>query len=141
AWPDDVPAETPGDLRSLMRKQPLAPAMATTASSPQARAAELSKLGFSMDPNAGTALYSLARTQHVDLGQHAQALRTLDAYFRRFDRSAPDFEAARWLRLRILCASSFDAKCRAAAHTYATEYPDARPDSRGGIADRIKNTP
>lgn len=118
----DVPAETSGDLRSDLRRSPLKASMSVPGETPKERAAELSKIGYSTEAEAGAALYGLART-HMELGEHTKALRTLDAYFNRFhNKTAPEYEAARWLRLRILCASSFNEACRAAAYTYVKEF-------------------
>jgi hypothetical protein len=134
----DVPAEAPGDIRVRIRTQPLAPALAAPGSTPEARVAELRKLAAELKgAEAATALYSLARTQYADAGRSSDALKTLDAYQTRVPRGA-ELEAVLWLRLRILCGSTFSDRCRAAAHTYAQRHPGT---ARGDIADVVKMAP
>lgn len=72
------------------------------------------------------ALYSQAYLQHLILGQSRAALATLNHYQRRFARGAHR-ESALWLRIHILCDRSDDLeKCRAAAHTYLSRFPNGR---------------
>ncbi len=137
AAPTDLPPAPAGDLHTRIRTQPLTAAVAVPGATAVDRAAELRTLvAASRGAEAATALYGLARTQHVELGRHGDALRSLDAYLTRFPSGA-ELEAVLWLRLRILCRGTIDDACRAAAHTYATRYADT---ARGDIADLVKNS-
>jgi len=128
-------AKPVGDLRADIMKQPLAPAMATTAATPAEAADEYQRKALAgRGAEASAALYALAYTQHLRLGKHGDAVKNLDAYLRRFP-SGPELEAVLWLRLRALCQRQIDEPCRAAAHTYATRYPGDEGPS--GVADRV----
>lgn len=77
---------------------------------------------------ASLAFYSIAVLQHQKLGRNGDALRTLDAYVRRFV-GGREYKAALWLRVRILCLRGVDDRCRQAAYTYlhqANETPAAK---------------
>ena len=84
---------------------------------------------------AAAALWGLARTQWT-VGKKVEALRSVDAYLRRFPNGA-ESDAVSWLRLRLLCDRGFDEPCRAAAHTYADRTSDA---TRRALALRITDT-
>ncbi len=133
-----VPPEDMVDIRARIRGQSLAPGMSVAGATAGERVGELRRLmTVSRGAAAATALYSLARAQHVELGLHAEAVKNLDAYLNRFATGA-ELEEVRWLRLRILCRGAFTDECRAAAHTYAERYPGT---TRGDIADVVKQTP
>ncbi|MBE7451755.1 MAG: hypothetical protein HS111_23560 [Kofleriaceae bacterium] len=124
--PAPVRARRPaGDLRAEIRAQRLAPATVDGDADAATRAAALRRrAATSVGAEAAAALYALARTEHLDLGQHGPALRTLDAYLKRFPGGA-EREAVDWLRLRILCRDQFDDRCRAAAYAYVDRHRDA----------------
>ena len=86
-------------------------------------------------PAAASAQWGLARAQWSH-GRVSDALRSLDAYLRRFPGGA-ESDAVSWLRLRLLCTRDFDDTCRAAAHTYATRTDDA---TRRALAVRVTET-
>jgi len=114
-----VAADPIADLHRAISAQPLAQAMSVSGDTADARAASLRALAAtSRGTEAASALYDLARTQHVELGRPADALRSLDAYLTRFPRGA-EIEDVMWLRLRILCRGPIGDACRAAAHSYA----------------------
>ncbi len=120
-----APAAPAGDLRAEIRAQRLAPATVDGDADAATRAAALRRrAATSVGAEAAAALYALARTEHLDLGQHGPALRTLDAYLKRFPGGA-EREAVDWLRLRILCRDQFDDRCRAAAYAYVDRHRDA----------------
>lgn len=70
--------------------------------------------------DAAFALYSVAYQQAFKLGRTADALQTIDAYTRRFSGTEykDTYQAALWLRVRILCAKTFDDRCRQAAYAH-----------------------
>src|SRR5262249_22419178 len=69
------------------------------------------------------ALYSIAYVQSIKQGDTRSALETLDLYRRRFSRH-PEYKAALWLGVRILCSQRIDDECRHAAYTYLHEAGD-----------------
>lgn len=123
------------DLRHDIMAQSLAPAMVVDGATPEARVAALRKaMADSRGDAAAAALYGLARTQHVELGQHGEALRSLEAYLTRFP-NGPEIEDVKWLRIRILCRGTIGDACRAAAHSYEKSYGGQRGDIAGDITN------
>ncbi|MEO6776253.1 MAG: FecR family protein [Kofleriaceae bacterium] len=86
-------------------------------------------------PEASQALYQIAVLLYRPLGQEAEAMHTLDWYFRRF-AGGKDMHAAMWLRVRIACEHAIDETCRRAAYSYQHAVP-AGPAS--DVAVRITN--
>ncbi len=133
-----APADPLGDLRARILGAPLAPGLTTASRTPAEAAAEYQRRFLTgRGAEASAALHALARTQHLQLGKEAEAVRSLDAYLRRFPQG-PELEAVLWLRLRILCRRSFGEPCRVAAHAYVARYPGT---DRGGLARRVTDTP
>ncbi len=78
---------------------------------------------------ASIALYSIAATQHLKLGDNDGAEQTLDRYQRKFfggqeAHSWASYKAALWLRVRIRCGKQIDERCRQAAFTYLHQVTD-----------------
>lgn len=129
------PADAMTDLRRALAAQPIPAGPPTTARGAEA-ITELQRASVTeRGPAAATALWGLARAQWSS-GRPGDALRSLDAYLRRFPAGA-ESDAVSWLRLRLLCARDFDDACRAAAHTYATRTSDA---TRRALAVRVTET-
>ncbi|HVV88061.1 MAG TPA: hypothetical protein VHE35_33705, partial [Kofleriaceae bacterium] len=104
------------------------------AATAEARAKAYQAAAFGDDkPDTDAMLWGLARTQAVDLGKDADALRTLELLVRKSPGGA-QIEAVLWLRVRLLCAHRIDETCRAAAHTYVAKFPGT---ARGALATRI----
>ena len=130
------------DLRTLIRQQPVEPALEIgepVAATAVAKYRQM--LATSRGAEASRALYSIAVLQHAKLGRNGDALATLDMYMRRFVSGA-EYPAALWLRVRILCGATItsapppallrtprswglriDERCRQAAYTYAHQAP------------------
>jgi hypothetical protein len=118
----DPDAATPGDLRSEIRRVPLAPGLSVDARSNVERETVLrTRFARGSSSDASAALYTLARFQFVELGKRADALKSLDQYETRFPKGA-EREDAMWLRVRILCDGGFSNACRAAAHSYLKAF-------------------
>lgn len=132
--PAPAPADPLGDLHRDIAAQRPAAATVALRSVPELRGL----VARSHGADAAAALYALARLQHVELGGHADALRSLDAYLTRFPQGA-EIEAVRWMRLRILCRGPIGDACRAAAHSYLTQH--GGDTARGKLAIRITNVP
>ena len=89
--------------------------------------------------SAALALYSIAYQQALKLGRTADALTTIDAYTRRFSGTEfkDTYQATLWLRVRILCAKTFDDRCRQAAYAHrATGAPAAKVSEMITLAPR-----
>ena len=72
------------------------------------------------------AYYGLAYTQALRIGRTDEALKTIDAYERRFaqGRIYPERLSMAWLKLRIVCKRGFgSAQCRQAAEAYLKLAP------------------
>ena len=126
------------DLRVAIRSIPIERAPNIDGHSDAANEiAKLKKLAYSttVGPEASQALYQIAVLLYRPLGQDAEALRTLDWYFRRF-AGGKEMHAAMWLRVRIACEHSLDDVCRRAAYSYQHDVPSG-PASE--VAVRITN--
>lgn len=122
AKPDAVPAETPGDLLSELRRAPLPTGTSVATGTATEREGTLrSRYANSVRDEAAAALYTLARLQFVELGKEDEALKTLDLYATRFPTGA-ERDDAMWLRVRILCGRAFTNRCKAAAHSYVKAF-------------------
>jgi hypothetical protein len=133
-----VPADPFVDLRTAIRAVPLERAPAIDGhSDAAAEIAKLKKLAYSttVGPEASQALYQIAVLLYRPLGQDAEAMRTLDWYFRRF-AGGKEMHAAMWLRVRIACDHTLDEGCRRAAYSYQHDVPSG-PASE--VAVRITN--
>ena len=80
-------------------------------------------------------LYQIAVLLYRPLGQDAEAMHTLDWYFRRF-AGGKEMHAAMWLRVRIACEHSIDEACRRAAYSYQHDVPSGPASD---VAVRITN--
>ena len=71
------------------------------------------------------AYYGLAYTQALRIGRTDEALKTIDAYERRFaqGRVYPERLSMAWLKLRIVCKRGLGAPCRQAAEAYLKLAP------------------
>jgi len=132
------PADPFVDLRVAIRSIPIERAPNIDGHSDAANEiAKLKKLAYSttVGPEASQALYQIAVLLYRPLGQDAEALRTLDWYFRRF-AGGKEMHAAMWLRVRIACEHTLDEACRRAAYSYQHDVPSG-PASE--VAVRITN--
>ena len=133
-----APADPFVDLRTAIRAIPLERAPNIDGRTDAAtEIAKLKKLAYSttVGPEASQALYQIAVLLYRPLGQDAEALRTLDWYFRRF-AGGKEMHAAMWLRVRIACDHVLDEACRRAAYSYQHDIPSG-PASE--VAVRITN--
>jgi len=123
---DDMSNPRRRELRRLLRAQPVAPAMDVGVTDAAALARYYEVIRESRGEDEARAYYGIAVTQHLRLGRSADALATIDRYFRRFatGKRYPEHAAAAWLRVRILCDRSLDAACRGAARAYIKLAPD-----------------
>lgn len=124
--PTKIDADS-ADLKTLIKAQPLLPALEIGIKDPQKAADEYVKISATeKGERASQALYSRALVQYLRLGRAAEALSTLDLYFRRFAdfTSRKEYAPALWLRVRILCLQKIDDQCRRAAYTYAHQTRD-----------------
>jgi hypothetical protein len=128
-----------GNVRKAIEKQPLEPALAVDGNPLQAYSAIVTAQPPAAEASA--AFYSMALLQY-EAKRDDDALRTLDGYFRRFSggtySGTPHYQAALWLRLRILCLRSLDDRCRQAAYQYSKQVNSG---PKAGIADQIEMTP
>jgi hypothetical protein len=137
----DDPKDPLKDTKKLIRTQRVEPALdvgkvdAYAISEYQSIIRDQSRRG----EDESRAFYSIAVTQHLRLGRDADALSSLDNYFRRFGQGKrySDYLPARWLRVRILCLQKIDDRCRAAAYRYAHEVSDT---PAAAVAERITLT-
>jgi hypothetical protein len=126
------------DLRTAIRAVPIERAPAIDGHSDAAtEIAKLKKLAYSttVGPDASQALYQIAVLLYRPLGQDAEAMRTLDWYFRRF-AGGKEMHAAMWLRVRIACDHTLDEACRRAAYSYQHDIPSGAASE---VAVRITN--
>ena len=120
----DAPREPRGDLKALIRSQPVLPALDVGEPDALAAMAEYRAIMTrEKGPKEAHAFYSMAVLQALKLGRTGDALATLAA----FKRRAPTSEyyvPALWLDLRIKCLRSLDAECRQAAEVFARRAPE-----------------
>ena len=128
------PGDPQGDLKALIRSQPVVAPLDVGATEPQAAMSKYRTImATATGAEAAHAFYSMAVLQHLKLGRNGDADAQLDSYFRRFQRS--DFHApALWLRVRIRCLRDIDDRCRQAAEAYLRGGADG-PAAR--VAERI----
>lgn len=133
-----APADPYVELRTAIRSVPLEQAPNIDGHTDAANEiAKLKKLAYSttVGPEASRALYQIAVLLYRPLGQDAEALHTLDWYFRRF-AGGKEMHAAMWLRVRIACDHSMDEACRRAAYSYQHDVPSGMASD---VAVRITN--
>ncbi|MBA3454134.1 MAG: FecR domain-containing protein [Deltaproteobacteria bacterium] len=133
------PKDPMRDIKKLIRGQHVEPALDVGKIAAQA-IGEYHTIIREQDGEAESrAFYSIAVTQHLQLGRNADALNTLDGYFRRFAQGKrySDYQPALWLRVRVLCLQKIDDRCRAAAYRYSHEVSGT---PAAAIAERITLT-
>ncbi|HET9988680.1 MAG TPA: FecR family protein [Kofleriaceae bacterium] len=133
-----APADPYVELRTAIRSVPLERAPNIDGRTDAAsEIAKLKKLAYSttVGPEASQALYQIAVLLYRPLGQDAEAMHTLDWYFRRF-AGGKEMHAAMWLRVRIACDHSIDEACRRAAYSYQHDVPSG---AASDVAVRITN--
>jgi hypothetical protein len=133
-----APADPFVELRTAIRNVPLERAPSIDGHTDAANEiAKLKKLAYSttVGPEASQALYQIAVLLYRPLGQDAEAMHTLDWYFRRF-AGGKEMHAAMWLRVRIACDHSIDEACRRAAYSYQHDVPTGPASD---VAVRITN--
>ncbi|CAN5787919.1 hypothetical protein BH11MYX2_BH11MYX2_02150 [soil metagenome] len=132
------------NLHDALRGQAIEPAYDTGIADPQAAINQHNKaatqygdsIAAQYGETASRALYSIAVIQLLQLRDPAKALATLDRYLARFSHKN-DHPDALWLRVRILCETRFDEKCRNAATVYAREVPAG---AKAGMAEQVSAT-
>jgi hypothetical protein len=122
----DDPKDPRGDIKRSVRQQPVAPALDVGEPDAAKAMARYNEKIRNHEDESG-ALYSIAVIQATKLGRTADALRTLEAFERRFAQGKipPEKIAVLWLRVRILCGRAIDDSCRQAAYTYVHQAPDS----------------
>ena len=123
------PKDPRRDLKTLVKAQPVMPAMAVGAANDAAAMAryhDILRDRSATGEELSRAFYSIAATQYARLDRHADALKTIDGYLRRFSRGKayPELAATLWLRVRILCLQAIDGECRRAASAYVKHAGD-----------------
>jgi len=137
----DDPKDPMNDIKKLIRTQRIEPALdvgkqdAAAISEYWSIIRDQSRRG----EDESRAFYSIAVTQHLRLGRSADALKSLEIYFRRFGQGKryTDYLPALWLRVRILCLQTIDDHCRAAAYRYAHEVSGT---PAAAVAERLTLT-
>ncbi|HEY4183252.1 MAG TPA: FecR domain-containing protein [Kofleriaceae bacterium] len=132
------------NLHDALRGQPIEPAYDTGIADAQEAINQHNKAATQYGDNvdakygetASRALYSIAVIQLLQQRDPAKALATLDRYLARFSHKN-DHPDALWLRVRILCETRFDEKCRNAASVYAREVPSG---AKSGMAEQVSAT-
>ena len=122
--PLDNPRDPRFDLKSLIRSQPVLPALDVGEPDALRAMAEYRQIMTrEKGPNEAHAFYSMAVIQALKLGRTGDALVTLAA----FKRRAPTSEyyvPALWLDVRIKCLRKIDDDCRQAAELYVRRAPE-----------------
>lgn len=127
--------EKPGRAEPPQGNDALAAVMELESKDPRAAIERYREYALRRGPEAEFALYSMAYVQYIRLGQRKAALESLRHYQHRFPRGAHT-ESVLWLRVRILCEGDDAKACRAAAHTYLSQFPGGRhADLAGEIID------
>jgi hypothetical protein len=112
----------------VVERQPLDPPMAVDEAPDRSAASIYSEIMRSREKKGeeeSRAYYGLAYTQALRLGRTDEALKTIDAYQRRFTqgRVYPERLSMAWLKLRIICKRGVGAECRQAAEAYIKIAP------------------
>lgn len=116
------------DIRAVIESQPLDPPMPVDETPDRSAASQYSEIMRSQEKKGeeeSRAYYGLAYTQAFRIGRTDEALKTIDAYERRFaqGRVYPERLAMAWLALRITCKRGLGAECRQAAEGYLKLAP------------------
>ena len=119
--PSPAPGDT-ADLAAAIRRQPVNAAADMPAGDPTVALAALRQRVTAHGAEASAALYGIARIQAIVLGKDAEALRSIDAYARRFPRGK-EIADALWLRVRVECRRLSSETCRVAAHSFLRAAP------------------
>jgi hypothetical protein len=127
------------DLRSEIRAEPLEHPLDVGESASDKALARYREIAFGVSSGKfgdtpSHALYSIAYVQSIKQGDTRGALETLDLYRRRFSRH-PEYKAALWLGVRILCSQKIDDECRHAAYTYLHDA-GGEADNKARLAER-----
>lgn len=118
------------DLKTAVRRQTVLPPADVGITDPNAA---IAKYRETTGADASHALYSVAYLQYMKLNRPADALQTLERYRSRFQGGA-EYQAALWMRVRILCLANLDETCREAAHTYIAASSSGKARE---VAERI----
>lgn len=116
------------DIRAVIESQPLDPPMPVDETADRSAASQYSEIMRSQEKKGeeeSRAYYGLAYTQAFRLGRTDEALKTIEAYKRRFTqgRVYPERLSIAWLELRITCKRGLGAECRQAAEAYLRVAP------------------
>jgi hypothetical protein len=121
----DNPRDPKFDLKSLIRSQPVLPALDVgEPDALRAMAGYRQIMTREKGPNEAHAFYSMAVIQALKLGRTGDALATLAAFKRRAQTSEY-YVPALWLEVRIKCLRSIDDDCRQAADLYVRRAPES----------------
>lgn len=114
------PTSAAVDLRKQVLQQPLLPPMNVGLRADESIAKYEAIAYTTRGKDAAFALYSIAYQYAMKLGRTGDALGKLDEYTRRFSGTEykDTYQAALWLRVRILCGRTFDDACRQAAGSH-----------------------
>jgi hypothetical protein len=123
--PLDNPRDPKFELKSLIRSQPVLPALDVGEPDALRAMAEYRQIMMrEKGPTEAHAFYSMAVIQALKLGRTGDALTTLAA----FKRRAPTSEyyvPALWLEVRIKCLRDINDECRQAADLYIRRAPES----------------
>ncbi|MEJ7603427.1 MAG: FecR family protein [Kofleriaceae bacterium] len=121
------PGDPQGDLKSLIRAQPVFPAL--DVGEPDALK-QIAIYQAHMREQQGEdhlhAFYSMAVVQSMKLNRSADALTTLERFMRRAPVSSEFYLRALWLKVRIHCVRAIDEQCRQAAEQYRRRAGDSK---------------
>jgi len=121
----DGARELRGDLKTMIRAQPVLPALdVSEPDALKAMAEYRAIMTREKGPREAHAFYSMAVLQALKLGRTGDALTTLAAFKRRAATSEY-YLPALWLDLRIKCLRGLDDTCRQAAEVYARHAPES----------------
>lgn len=130
----DNPRDPQFDLKSLIRSQPVLPALDIGEPDALKAMSEYRQI-MTRDngPREAHALYSMAVIQALKLGRTGDALGTLGA-LKRLAPASEYYVPALWLEVRIRCLRQIDEACRQAAYIYVRRAPEG-PTFR--VAEKI----
>jgi len=116
------------DSKAVIERQPLDPPMPVDETPDRGAVSIYSEIMRSKEKKGeeeSRAYYGLAYTQAFRIGRTDEALKTIDAYKRRFaqGRVYPERLSMAWLELRIVCKRGLGAECRQAAEAYLKLAP------------------
>ena len=121
------PGDPKGDLKSLIRAQPVYPAL--DVGEPDALQ-QIAIYQAHMREKQGEdhlhAFYSMAVVQSMKLNRSADALTTIERFLRRAPVASEFYLRALWLKVRIHCVRAIDDPCRQAAEQYRRRAGDSK---------------